>query len=90
MSGDLDGGLRRRSVIRRITAGRARWRVLVESWGEPGLVRGRLLFHPDGAGGPDGGRASAALLHGRSHEDVLALAHDLPEERLRRVLVSLG
>jgi hypothetical protein len=80
----------RTAAIRRITEGRSRWRVLVETWEEPEMCRGRLLFRPDDVQREDAERGSAALLHGRSHEDVYALAYDLPEDRLRRVLMSLS
>jgi hypothetical protein len=79
----------RRSAIRRITEGRSRWRVVVETWEEHDVYCGRLLFCPDSVE-PNTERETAALLRGRSHEDVLNLAHDLPEDRLRRVLLSLG
>lgn len=77
------------SPIRRITEGRRRWRVMVETWQDRDTFRGRLLFRDDAAS-VDTPRESAALLHGRSVEDVVSLAHDLPEDRLRRVLHSLG
>lgn len=79
---------RHTSTIRQITGGRLRWRVMVETWHDRDAFHGRLLFEPDAGG--NGGRESAPLLHGRSREDVLALAHDLPEDQLRRVLHSLG
>jgi hypothetical protein len=79
----------RTAAIRRVTGSRSRWRVLVETWEDGDAVRGRLVFRTD-APGVEEERESAALLYGRSHEDVLALAHDLPEERLRQVLNSLS
>jgi hypothetical protein len=79
----------RRSAIRRLSEGRRRWRVVVESWPEQGDVCGRLLFCPDSAGLAAAELESAAILRGRSHEDVLGLAHELPEGRLRRLLHSL-
>jgi hypothetical protein len=86
---------RHTSSIRRITEGGLRWRVLVETWQDSNAYHGRLLFRretPDRAEGerPDTDRESAPLLHGRSRTDVLALAHDVPEARLRQVLYSLG
>jgi hypothetical protein len=80
----------RRAAIRQIGEGRSRWRVVVETWREQDDYRGRLLFCPDSAGRRTMERTSAALLRGRSHEDVLNLAHELPEERLKRLLLSLG
>lgn len=87
---------RHTSSIRRITEHGARWRVMVETWREEeDAYRGRLLFRremPDRMEGErmDEDRESAPLLHGRSRTDVLALAHDVTEERLRRMLQSLG
>jgi hypothetical protein len=78
----------RTAAIRRVTGSRTRWRVLVETWEDGDEVRGRLVFRTD-APAPEEERESAALLQGRSHEDVLALAHDLSEERLMQVLNSL-
>jgi hypothetical protein len=80
----------RRSAIRRISEGRSRWRVVVESWPEQDDFRGRFLFCPDSADRVEAERESAAMLRGCSHEDVLNLAHDLPEDGLRRLLHSLG
>ncbi|HSJ25488.1 MAG TPA: hypothetical protein VK929_12500 [Longimicrobiales bacterium] len=88
--GPVTGGLQtRRAAIGRIGEGRRRWRVMVETWQETEDYCGRLLFCPDGAE-PAPERESAALLRGRSHEDILNRAHELPEERLRRLLLSLG
>jgi hypothetical protein len=86
---------RHTSSIRRLTEGRLRWRVLVETWQDSGAYHGRLLFRREvadrGAGERDDtDRESAPLLHGRSRTDVVALAHDVPEQRLRRLLYSCG
>jgi hypothetical protein len=67
----------------------------VETWQESDTYHGRLLFRREAAARAEQERAardreSAPLLHGRSRTDVLALAHDVPEERLRQVLYSLG
>ncbi|HEX6135149.1 MAG TPA: hypothetical protein VFZ24_14365 [Longimicrobiales bacterium] len=83
----MDG--RHMSPIRRLSESGRRWRVSVETWHDRDEYHGRLLFHEDPSAG-SGARESATLLHGRSREDVLALAHDLPEEQLRRVLHSLA
>lgn len=80
----------RRSVIRRISAGRCRWRVVVESWPEQDAWRGRLLFRPDTAEPAPADRETAALLEADSHEELLGLVLELPEERLQRLLNSLG
>lgn len=89
----LDG--RHTSPVRRITEDGLHWRVMVETWHESDAFHGRLLFRRDDADRPDterpdGARETAPLLHGTSREDVLGLAHDYPEERLRRLLYSLG
>lgn len=83
---------RHTASIRRITEGALRWRVMVETWQESDVYRGRLLFRQETAEGErtDADRESAPLLHGSTRTDVLALAHDVPEERLRQVLYSLG
>lgn len=83
---------RHTASIRRITEGGLRWRVMVETWHERDAYHGRLLFRQDPAEGErtDMDRETAPLLHGSSRIDVLALAHDVPEERLRQVLYSLG
>jgi hypothetical protein len=80
----------RTSTIRRLTEGRRRWRVIVETWPESDFFRGRLVFRTDDAAPWDADRQSATLLRGRTIEDVISLAYDLPEERLRRVLHSLA
>jgi hypothetical protein len=86
---------RHTSSIRRITEGGQRWRVLVETWRDSEAFRGRLVFRREAvertAGERDDPeRESAPLLHGRSRTDVLGLAHDVPEARLRQLLHSLG
>lgn len=77
----------RRAAVCRITEGRERWRVVVESWEEQGACRGRLLFVAEDTAARE--RQSAPLLAGDTHEDVLAHAHDVGEEQLRRLLNSL-
>jgi hypothetical protein len=81
---------RHTSPIRRITEDGFRWRVLVETWHESEAFHGRLLFRSEESDRVDRDRETAVLLHGSSREDVLSLAHDFPEDRLRRVLYSLG
>jgi hypothetical protein len=90
MTSNPDEDARHTAPLRRLTEGRERWRVLVETWYESDEVRGRLLFHPEAARPPQVARESSAMLHGRSREDVVAAAHELTEDRLRRVLHSLG
>lgn len=81
---------RHTSPIRRITEGGFRWRVLVETWHECEAFHGRLLFRSEESDRVDRDRETAVLLHGSSREAVLALAHDFPEDHLRRVLYSMG
>ena len=83
---------RHTASIRRITEGGLRWRVMVETWQESDAYHGRLLFRQEAAEaeGSDADRESPLLLRGSSRTDVLALAHDVSEERLRQVLYSLG
>ena len=76
------------SPMGRISGGQTRWRVLVETWQEDGHYHGRFRFEADDRG--EHPRESSPLLHGSSREDVLLRAYDLPEDRLRRVLHSLG
>lgn len=86
---------RHTSSIRRITEYGRRWRVMVETWREQDEYRGRLLFRREMADRAEGERVeedreSAAVLYGRSRNDVLASAYDVTEDQLRRVLYSLG
>jgi hypothetical protein len=76
------------SAIGRITQGRTRWRVLVDTWTESDGYHGRLRFVPDPAV-PESVRETAAVLHGGSREDVLVRAYELGEARWRRMLLSL-
>lgn len=80
----------RTTPLRRLTEGRQRWRVMVETWYESDEFRGRLLFRSEAATAPQLERESAALLHGRSREEVVAAAHDIPDDRLRRLFHSLA
>ncbi|MBR9988869.1 MAG: hypothetical protein KFH98_03885 [Gemmatimonadetes bacterium] len=86
---------RHTSSIRRITEHGLRWRVMVETWPEQDAYRGRLLFRREMADRVEGerieqDRESAAVLYGHSRNDVVASAHDVTEDQLRRVLYSLG
>lgn len=80
---------RHMTPLRRLMEGQQRWRVMVETWHDRDEFQGRLLFRTEAANAPQVERESAAMLHGRSREDVLAAAHDIPDDRLRRVLHSL-
>ena len=77
-------------AIRRISDERAKWRVLVEAWPDEPGYRGRLVFAPDGADAPLGPREGPPALRGRTREDVLTQAYEMPEQRLRVMLHSLG
>ncbi len=78
------------STIRRISDDRAKWRVRVEAWPDAPGYRGRLVFEPDGRAAPLGTRAGPPALQGRTREDVLNEAYEMPEQRLRAMLHSLG
>ncbi len=78
------------STIRRITDDRAKWRVLVEAWPDDPGYRGRLVFEPDGVAAPLGLREGPPALQGRTREDLLTQAYEMPEQRLRAMLHSLG
>lgn len=62
------------------------WRVVVETWPERDGFHGRVVFMQDTQAdrreGPDAFR-------GRTREDVIAEAHELPESRLRQIFRSL-
>jgi hypothetical protein len=81
---------RRETAVRRLTEGRTRWRVLVQSWRDDDAYRGRLLFQVDDLASVGARLETATLLEGHSHEEVVSRAHDLTEEQLKRVLHSLG
>lgn len=78
------------SGIRRIFEDRTQWRVVVETWPEFDGYRGRLVFRPDQASLRADTRAGPDALRGRTREDVLAEAYNLPEDRLKQLLRSLG
>jgi hypothetical protein len=90
MGAVMPGREQRTAAIRRITQERKRWRVLVQTWREPDAFRGRLLFEPEGVQAGAAGRQSPVVLTGQTLEDVVAHAYDLTEERLGRLLRSLG
>jgi hypothetical protein len=77
------------SGIRRIMQDRMHWRVQVETWPERDGFHGRVVFFREHARahhkreGPD-------ALRGPTREDVIAAAYDLPEDRLKQLLRSLG
>ncbi|MFW6079757.1 MAG: hypothetical protein ACODAE_09055 [Gemmatimonadota bacterium] len=78
------------STIRRLMADGTQWRVRVETWHDGECWRGRLLFDPDQPVRDDlGVRFGPPTLRGRTREEVVASAHEVPERRLRVVLRSL-
>ncbi len=78
------------STITRISDDRAKWRVVVQAWPDEPGYRGRLVFEPDGIAAPLGAREGPPALHGRTREDVVSQAYELPERELRTMLLSLG
>jgi len=78
------------SAICRIQAEGIRWRVLVETFEGGSEWSGRLVFHPEGPKALLIPRTGPTALRGRSREEVIAAVHDLPEDRLRQLLHSLG
>ena len=78
------------SGIRRIYQDQTRWHVLVETWPERDGYHGRFVFSPDRARGVAVEREGPDALRGRTREDVIAQAYNLPEDRLRQLLRSLG
>ena len=78
------------SGIRRISEDRTQWRVLVETWPERDGYHGRFVFSPEHSPVPVDMRAGPDALRGHTREDVIAQAYDLPEDRLKQVLRSLG
>lgn len=78
------------SGICRISDDRSQWRVVVETWPERDGYHGRFVFVPDRTPVPADPREGPDALRGRTREDVLGEACTLPEDRLRRLLRSLG
>ena len=78
------------ATIRRMAAAGTRWRVRVETLaGEEGCT-GRFLFEPDEPATRHDLRSGPLMLRGDSREAVVAAAHDVPEEKLRQLLISLA
>jgi hypothetical protein len=77
------------ATICRFDAERSRWRVVVEAWPSEERYEGRLVFQQDDPGVPAGARASAPLFTGRTAEEVVSAAYELPEKHVRAVLHSL-
>lgn len=77
------------ATLCRLSAEGAHWRVVVETWRRGEEWLGRLVFAPDGFATERDIREGPALLRGRSHTEVVASAHEIPEQRLRVLLHSL-
>jgi hypothetical protein len=78
------------SGIRRIEQDRTHWRVSVETWPERDGYHGRFVFSPNGSHVPADMREGPDALRGSTREEVIAQAYELPEDRLKQVLRSLG
>ena len=78
------------SGIRRISEDRTQWRVSVETWPQRDGYEGRLVFSPDRTSFATDKREGPVILRGRTREDVIAEAYTQTEERLKRLLRSLG
>ena len=76
------------ATIGRFDAERSRWRVVVEARLDQECYQGRLIFQRDDPGNVES-RVSAPMLTGRTPEEVVSAAHELPEKRVRAVLHSL-
>jgi hypothetical protein len=76
--------------IRRIFQDRTHWRVSVATWAERDGYHGRFVFSPERSRGVADPREGPDALRGPTREDVIAEAYNLPEDRLQRLLRSLG
>ena len=77
--------------LRRLTEGRQRWRVMVETWHEKDEYRGRLLFRTEAvgataaaAGGGVAGASSSRIAARGGHDEVRVLA-DASDRMLDRL-----
>lgn len=77
-------------AICRISALGIPWRVQVEAYPGPAGWSGRLRFEPEAVGTRHGSRVGPMTLRGRTHEDLLDAAYQLPERRIRELLHALG
>ena len=78
------------SPLRRIFEARTQWRVMVETWPEHDGYHGRFVFAADRAPARADKREGPDALRGRTREEVVAEAYNLPEARLKQLLRSLG
>lgn len=81
------------SPIRMLEARGVRWRVGVQTWRARDGWRGRFVFEP--APQTPSNRShmtqeGPVVLRGATLEDLVALAYDVPEPRLRAVLLSMA
>lgn len=87
---DRSGAQDQATTIRRLSYEGGRWRVRVEAWRVGDEFEGRFIFEPDGPVPHPEPRVGPARLRGRSREDLLSSAYDLSDQRLRKLLHSLG
>lgn len=78
------------SPIRLLHADGAPWRVDVEAWPGAGGWQGRFVFEPSRPVAHGDRREGPVRLRGATREELLAGAHEVPENRLRSLLWSLG
>ena len=77
------------ATIGRFDAEYSRWRVVVEAWPKAEHFEGRLVFQQDDRSGSTAARVTAPMLSGRTPEEVVSAAYEMPEKRVRAVLRSL-
>jgi hypothetical protein len=75
------------SSIRRFFDDRGAWRVQVETWQERDGYHGGFVFVQEQ---PEDRREGPDALRGRTREDVVAKAYELPENRIRQIFRSLA
>ena len=75
------------SGICRFYDNRNPWRVLVQTWPERDGYRGRIVFEQ---GDAEYRREGPDALRGRTREELIAGAYELPESRLREIFRSLA
>lgn len=78
------------SPLRRISEASKHWRVMVQTWVERDGYHGRFVFSPDRMPVPAEIREGPDALRGHTREEVIAAAYNLPEDRLKQLLRSLG
>lgn len=81
------------SPIRMLEARGVRWRVGVETWRGRDGWRGRFVFEPAPPVPANRGmmaQEGPVALRGATLEELVSLAYDVPEPRLREVLLSMA